>query len=244
MIPEKVGHDFVGWSPSLPIKVGVGDLTLEAQWVKKTYQITVHAGENGKVDTPFVNPVAFEDTIQFSAIPDEGFRFASWSDGDRSNPRQVVVTGDSSFSASFVPNVYYVKVVSDNQVLSVLPLHFRDSILRQSLDSLNPSKVGHDFVDWDVKFPLTMGSHDTTITAIYTPKIFTVVTKINGNVGKVSGVGDYLQAIPNAGFHFVKWGNGDTTRAISFVLVSDTIVSTLFAKDVDEMMAILERALD
>lgn len=243
VIPEKVGHDFVGWSPSLPIKVGVGDLTLEAQWVKKTYQITVHAGENGKVDTPFVNPVAFEDTIQFSAIPDEGFRFASWSDGDRSNPRQVVVTGDSSFSASFVPNVYYVKVVSDNQVLSVLPLHFRDSILRQSLDSLNPSKVGHDFVDWDVKFPLTMGSHDTTITAIYTPKIFTVVTKINGNVGKVSGVGDYpygttvnLQAIPNAGFHFVKWGNGDTTRAISFVLVSDTIVSTLFAKDVDEMM--------
>lgn len=243
LIPEKVGHDFVGWSPSLPIKVGASDLTIEAQWVKKTYHIEVLASENGKVEHPFVNPVAFGDTITFSAFPDEGFRFSSWADGDRSNPRSVVVTSDSTFTSAFTPNVYHVTVISDNDTLAILSRFFRDTIQRRSIDSLQPSKVGHDFVGWDVEFPLSMGSHDTSITAVYTPKIFSVITKINGNVGKVSGDGEYpygtvvnLQAIPNEGFHFVKWGDGDTARSISFVITSDTIISTLFAMDIDEMM--------
>ena len=243
LIPEKVGHDFVGWSPSLPIKVGASDLTIEAQWVKKTYHIEVLASENGKVEHPFVNPVAFGDTITFSAFPDEGFRFSSWADGDRSNPRSVVVTSDSTFTSAFTPNVYHVTVISDNDTLATLSRFFRDTIQRRSIDSLQPSKVGHDFVGWDVEFPLSMGSHDTSITAVYTPKIFSVITKINGNVGKVSGDGEYpygtvvnLQAIPNEGFHFVKWGDGDTARSISFVITSDTVISTLFAMDIDEMM--------
>lgn len=243
VIPEKVGHDFTGWYPSLPIKVGAEDFSVEAQWVRKTYNVEVYASENGRVDHPFENPVAFGDTITFSAFPDEGFRFSSWADGDRSNPRSVVVTGDSSFTSTFVPNVYNVAVISDNDTLAILPYLYRDTIQRRSVDSLRPTKVGHDFVGWNVDFPLSMDSHDTSIVAIYTPKIFSVITKINGNVGKVSGNGEYpygsivsLQAIPNEGFHFVKWGDGDTASTISFIITSDTIVSTLFAMDVDEMM--------
>lgn len=243
VIPEKVGHDFAGWYPTLPIKVGAEDLSIEAQWTKKTYRVVVKSGENGKVDCQFENPVAYGDSIEFSAIPDEGFRFNSWSDGDRSNPRKVKVTSDSSFAASFSPSVYYLTVISDNDTLATLPFHFRDSVMRQKMDSLQPVKVGHNFVDWSVDFPLAMGSHDTSITAIFTPKIFSVITKVNGNVGKVTGEGEYpygtivnLQAIPNAGYHFVSWGDGDTSKAINFFISSDTIVSTLFAKDIDEMM--------
>lgn len=243
VIPEKVGHDFAGWYPTLPIKVGAENLSIEAQWTKKTYRVDVKAGENGKVDRQFKNPVAYGDTIEFSAIPDEGFRFSSWSDGNRSNPRKVKVTSDSSFAASFSPSIYYLAVISDNDTLATLPFHFGDSVMRQKVDSLQPVKVGHNFVDWSVDFPLAMGSHDTSVTAIFTPKIFSVITKVNGNVGKVTGEGEYpygtivnLQAIPNAGYHFVSWGDGDTSKAINFFISSDTIVSTLFAKDIDEMM--------
>ncbi|MCR5498282.1 MAG: InlB B-repeat-containing protein [Paludibacteraceae bacterium] len=243
VIPEKVGHDFAGWYPTLPIKVGAEDLSVEAQWTRKTYRVVVEAGENGNVDLKFENPVAYGDSIEFLAIADEGFRFNSWNDGDRSNPRKVKVTSDSSFAASFSPSVYYLTVISDNDTLATLPFHFRDSVMRQKVDSLQPVKVGHNFVDWNVEFPLAMGSHDTSVTAIFTPKIFSVITKVNGNVGKVTGEGEYpygslvnLQAIPNAGFHFVSWGDGDTARAINFFISSDTIVSTLFAKDIDEMM--------
>ena len=243
VIPVKVGHDFAGWTPSLPLRVGTEDLSVVAQWTKKTYLVTVEAGVNGKVERKFENPVAYGDTIEFSAIPDEGFRFNSWSDGNRSNPRKVKVTSDSLFSASFSPSVYYLTVVSDNDTLATLPFHFKDSVMRQKIDSLQPVKVGHNFVGWSVDFPLAMESHDTSVAAIFTPKIFSVITKVNGNVGKVIGQGEYpydtvvnLQAIPNEGFHFVKWGDGDTARTINFTITSDTIVSTLFAMDVDEMM--------
>ena len=243
IIPEKEGHDFIGWYPTLPIEVGASDLTLEAQWEKKRYHVVVTASANGTIDYTLGDSIPYGDTITFAAVPDEGFRFTSWTDGGRSNPRSVVVTSDTSFTASFSPNVYYVNVVNGDDTLAVLPHHFKDMILRKSLDSLNPTKIGHDFVAWDAEFPLSMPSHDTTITAIYTPKIFTVIAKINGNVGKVTGEGDYpygtvvsLQAIPNEGFHFVKWGDGDTSSIISFTISSDTIASTLFAKDVDEMM--------
>lgn len=244
IIPEKIGYDFIGWSPSLPLVVGAGDVTLEAQWTKKIYHIAIDTTvENGNVLNDADLYVAYEDTIILQAVADEGFHFVSWSDGNRSNPREIIVTGDSSFAPSFGPSIYYVTIVSDFDTLIVLPVHYKDSIMRQQLDSLYPSKVGHDFVGWNVDLPLVMPSHDTSITALYDPKIFSVITKINGNVGKVTGDGDYpygtvvdLEAIPNLGYHFVSWGDGDTLKTLRFVVSSDTIVSALFAKDIDEMM--------
>ena len=41
------------------------------------------------------------DTITLTAIALDGYRFSQWNDGDTSNPRQVVVTQDTSFTAYF-----------------------------------------------------------------------------------------------------------------------------------------------
>ncbi len=244
IIPEKVGYDFIGWEPALPLVVGADDVTLEAQWIRKAFKIDVDSTvENGMVLVDFDQYALYGDTITLQAVADEGYRFVSWTDGDRSNPRLVVVTGDSSFAPRFTPSVYFVTVVSDFDTLTVLPVHFRDSILPQQLDSLYPTKIGYDFVGWDIDLPLVIPSHDTMITALFSPKIFSVIAKVNGNVGKVIGNGDYpygaeinLFAIPNNGFHFVSWGDGNATDSIHLVVSSDTVISALFAKDIDEMM--------
>ena len=39
--------------------------------------------------------------VEIAAIPIEGHRFVSWHDGNTDNPRQVTLTGDMSFTASF-----------------------------------------------------------------------------------------------------------------------------------------------
>ncbi len=41
------------------------------------------------------------DTVTLTAIPNNTYRFLHWNDGDTSNPRQFIITQDSSFTAHF-----------------------------------------------------------------------------------------------------------------------------------------------
>ena len=41
--------------------------------------------------------------ITIEAIANEGFEFASWSDENTDNPRQITVTADATYIASFIP---------------------------------------------------------------------------------------------------------------------------------------------
>lgn len=45
--------------------------------------------------------------ITLTAVPEVGYRFGHWSDGDTNNPRQVYVLSDTSFVASFEPKAVY-----------------------------------------------------------------------------------------------------------------------------------------
>lgn len=242
--PTKVGYDFMGWSSPLPLTVGAGDVILEAQWQIKTFKLNLDSLiDGGSVIIDHDSVIAYGDTVTLTAVPAEGYRFKSWNDGNRKNPRSVVIVSDTSFVPTFSRNVYYLTAVADGDTLNVFPVLYGDSVKHESLDRLTPTKKGHQFVGWDVSFPIIMPSHDTTVHAQFTPIIFTVIAKINGNVGSVNGEGNYyfedlveLTAIPNPGYHFVGWGNGDTTISMHFNVTSDTIVSALFAKDVDELM--------
>ena len=41
------------------------------------------------------------EAVQVMAVPDEGFRFVRWSDGETANPRMVTLTSDMGFTAVF-----------------------------------------------------------------------------------------------------------------------------------------------
>lgn len=45
--------------------------------------------------------------ITLTAVPNRGYAFSHWSDGDSSNPRQVFITSDTSFVAYFSPKAAY-----------------------------------------------------------------------------------------------------------------------------------------
>ncbi len=242
--PGKIGYDFMGWSPNLPLKVGTDDVILNAQWQIKTFNLTMDTLlENGLIHVESDSVISYGDTITLTAVPVEGYRFRTWNDGDRTNPRKVVVTSDTAVVPVFSCNIYSLIAMNGEDTLNVYPVLYGDTIRHESLDRLSPVKWGHQFVGWDAEFPIFMTSHDTVLHALFEPLIYTVVAKINGNVGSVEGEGNYtfeemadLTATPNPGYHFVSWGNGDTTINIRFKVTSDTIVSALFAKDIDELM--------
>lgn len=242
--PEKTGYDFMGWSPALPLTVGAADVVLDAQWKIKTFILTMDTLlDNGLIHVESDSVISYGDTIMLTALPNEGYRFRTWDDGDRTNPRVVVVTSDTAFIPTFSHNIYYLTAMNGDDTLNVYPVLFGDTVIHEDLDRLVPEMRGYQFVGWDAAFPIYMPSHDTVLHAIFTPLVYSVVAKINGNVGSVQGEGNYnfesmaeLTAIPNPGYHFVSWGNGDTTINLSFSVTSDTIVSALFAKDIDELM--------
>jgi hypothetical protein len=40
-------------------------------------------------------------TVTIVALPEEGYRFTQWNDGNTENPRQITITGDATYTASF-----------------------------------------------------------------------------------------------------------------------------------------------
>lgn len=46
-------------------------------------------------------------TVTIQAVPNSCYEFAHWQDGSVQNPRTVVVNGDMTYTASFVPTTYY-----------------------------------------------------------------------------------------------------------------------------------------
>ncbi len=242
--PTKRGYDFVGWTPTLPITVGTEPIVLEAQWSIQTFEITMDTTfTHGKVELAHKEIVSYGDTIVMTAVPEEGYHFKGWTDGSRVNPREIVVFGDTAFIPEFALNSYTLTVVNDQDTMNTFTFLYGDTVRHEILDRLTPTKVGHEFIGWDAQLPIFMPAHDTAIHANYIPKVYTIVAKINGNVGQVKGEGDYdygtiaeLTALPNRGYHFVSWGDGDTASNINFKVTGDTIVSALFAKDIDEMM--------
>jgi len=67
----------------------------------------------GTVDWTAYYPDSSYQTI--TAVPDCGYRFSHWNDGDTSNPRRVFVTQDTAFFAYFDSvGLYGVAVRSDN----------------------------------------------------------------------------------------------------------------------------------
>lgn len=50
-----------------------------------------------------------------TAIPDEGYSFESWSDGNTDNPRTITVDGNIELAVKFTPNSYTLKYMLDGK---------------------------------------------------------------------------------------------------------------------------------
>ncbi len=98
---------FVGWSDgdsNNPRMVFVvSDTTFTAFFEERQYQIEVVANDSTRGSVAGGGLYYFGDTVTLTATPYEGYRFVGWSDGDTSNPRTVIVTGDAIYTALFEP---------------------------------------------------------------------------------------------------------------------------------------------
>jgi parallel beta-helix repeat protein len=99
--PEREEYTFKGWDEAFDTITA--DLTVTAQYVKKTYQVTYSAGDNGTITGPTQQIVTHGyNSEPVTAEPDTGYHFAKWSDGVTANPRtDENVISDISVTAVF-----------------------------------------------------------------------------------------------------------------------------------------------
>ena len=217
------------------------------------YTITVKSADETMGDVKGNGTYAEGSDIQISAIPNKGYEFVEWDDHNTDNPRDIKVTADASYTATFkaaepIVTTYTITVVSaDEKMGKAVGSGKFESGKETEIAAI--ANEGYKFVQWsdgNTQNPrkITVIA-DATYTAEFAvdetpePTYYTItVESADATMGKVSGNGSYaensvieISAIPNTGYHFVQWADGNTQNPRSVVVTDDASFTAQFAKD-------------
>ena len=99
------GYHFTRWSdgntdnPRYP-KV-VDNCEFKAEFEVNNYNVMAAANENKMGNVTGAAEYAYLSRTTLKAMPNKGYKFAGWSDGETANPREVLVYSDTLFVAVF-----------------------------------------------------------------------------------------------------------------------------------------------
>lgn len=184
------------------------------------------------------------------AIPENEYEFVKWNDGVTTNPRKISVTENVTYIATFK----YVEG-SATATISLLSNHKAwgtvagdgDYEIGESVSiSANPAE-GYQFVQWNdgntQQSRTIVVNDDITLIAIF-EKIVEIIPKKsislysnNNDWGILSGEGEYavgseveIYALPNEGYRFVQWNDGNTENPIYITISEDLMLIATFEK--------------
>lgn len=89
------------------------DVSLTAYFVQdevQTYTITLYTNNASMGSVTGGGTYEQGTTVQISAIPNNGYHFDHWSDGNTQNPRNITVNSNITLTAYFVQNTHYYTV--------------------------------------------------------------------------------------------------------------------------------------
>ena len=99
-------HYFQRWddgssNPVRRIDNVVSDTTVVSYSLPYVYTVATNSTSGGSVSSNYASQVDCGVTVTLTATPIRGFVFSRWSDGNTSNPREVVVVSDTVLTAMF-----------------------------------------------------------------------------------------------------------------------------------------------
>lgn len=109
------------------------------------YSLETTICENGHVE--IINPTCQQPMATISAVPDEGYIFDHWSDGNTENPRTLTVTQDTSITAVFRANALYdgsaINIFSNNGQIVVEGAGGNSVALYDNAGNLIATSIAH-----------------------------------------------------------------------------------------------------
>ena len=237
------GCEFLGWNDSItnnPLTVVVSqDSTFVATFARIPYTIEVVSDHPEWGSVSGGGTFFYGDTIEIAATPFLGYVFAKWDDGNSDNPRTIVVTGDTTYTAVFLRQQCMVTtMVTPEGAGSVTGggmYYYGDTI------TLVPrNNPGYEFNKWDdgntdnPREIIVEG--DATYTAIFDLLQYEITTSadpVEGGTVTGGGIYDYgsvatLTATPNEGYYFLCWNDGGGSNPRHITVTDNATYTALF----------------
>jgi hypothetical protein len=198
-------------------------------------------------------------TATIGAIPNAGYRFVEWNDGNTENPRLITVTQDTSFIAIFEAIIYRISLSSNDSLRGTISGAGNYTINTVATLTASPN-AGYRFVGWnDNNKEMTRAitvTHDITLVAIFgiEDMYYVYAAPQNPTMGNVTGSDDYhkrnngespvfkreyaansvasITAIANTGYRFVQWNDNNTDNPREFTVTGDSIFTAIFESTV------------
>ena len=208
--------------------------------IRDVYEYTINTTQGGIVDID--ESQICNNSITMTATGDEHHHFLHWEDGDTANPRTVTLTQDTTFAASFAPNMYTITVLPDDATHGSVNGD-GDYEYGSSQEILATGGTGYHFIQWDdgnrdnPRTITVLG--DATYTANFAIDTYYVsVTSSDVMRGVVSGGGEFVYgtpctvtATPLSGYVFVRWSNGVTYNPYTFMPTANIELVAEFADE-------------
>ena len=195
----------------------------------KEVKTTVNNSAWGTVTGAGIYNVNDNEVATLTAIPNEGYRFVKWSDEVTENPRTIVVTQDSTFTAIFEANTFVITTaVNDDTMGSVT--EGGEYAYGTKIALTATANEGYSFAQWsdgntDNPRIITV-TENKTYTAEFEVETFTITTA--SEVPSMGGVKVILVAEPIEGFEFVEWTDGNTDNPRTLTLTENIEVYARF----------------
>ena len=231
------GYRFVQWQDGntdnpRQVEITEDEASYIAIFAKNTYGITTYA-TNGSI-TGNTYGVYMEDIV-LTAVPDYGYHFTQWGDGNTDNPRIIRLTQDTTLIALFAANRY---TVTTNANVSDWGTTDGDAVVtyRDWVTISATANYGYHFEQWQDGNTDTPRQIQVTADANYTANFaknyyFIYAAADNGTIIG-GGSGRYLDemtltVVPNTGYHFVQWSDGNTDNPRTILLTQDITLTAL-----------------
>ena len=169
------------------------------------------------------------DEATLTATANSGYRFVKWSDDVTDNPRTVVVTQDSTFTAIFEANTFAITTaVNDDAMGSVT--EGGEYAYGTEITLTATANSGYRFTQWsdgNTDNPrIVTVTENKTYTAEFEVEVFGVYAA--AEVPSMGGVEITLTAKPIEGFEFVEWTDGNTDNPRILTLTENIEVYARF----------------
>ena len=239
------GYHFAMWGDSVTtnprtITMGNADSVIQVFFEPNTYHIAkVCDTAVGGIITG-VDSALYLDTITMSVASNFGYTFKTWSNGDTNNPRTIVLMSDTTLTARFTPNRYFITVTSNIDSLgAVLGMGYHNYDSDVTLSALPMTHYHFNtWTDGNTDNPRVITvKGDSSFTAVFAVDTHTItLASADTAMSNLHARGRYtygstatLLATANEGYHFTSWNDGNISNPRTITVLQDSTFYASFA---------------
>ena len=248
------GYHFVQWqdgNTENPRSIVVTDSAqYTAEFTYNSYLITANSSNVTLGSAIGGGSYNYLSQVALTAVPVPHYHFTMWNDSIEDNPRTIIVTRDTLFTAHFAIDRHTITLYGDDVMgdvdFQVNEIEANDPIMLQvdyntAVWIIAYPNDGYHFTQWNdgnTSNPRrVVALQDTVFTASFAPNQYSATCEANdnarGTVANAGGSYNYLTsltftALPGANYHFLRWSNGSTDNPITFTLTQDTTLTAIF----------------